>query len=480
MADTTLLTMSIAELAPQIKARALSPVELTEAALAQADRLQPRLNSFITLLHEQARLRAKEQEAALMRGEYHGPLHGIPIGIKDNIATAGIRSTVGSKVLAKHIPTEDAYVVSRCKEAGAIMIGKENLEEFAAGSTSNNLHYGAVHNPWNLEHIPGGSSGGGGANVAACVTFASLGTDLGGSVRGPANFCGVVGLKQTYGRVSQRGLMVTSFHGDHIGPITRSVRDSALVLQAIAGYDPLDPSTVPVPVPDFCARLGQDLRGLKMGIPSHYYFDIIHPEIDTAVRQAIAALEALGVELREVTLPSMQYAGALRIASMVDNLVVHEPYLAAQREDYGPTVLYRTLAGQFVLGRDYAKALKVQRLIKEDYARVLQEVDFLATPSSPVAAWRIDQETITLGGQAYPVRGPGSGVTARCTNPSNATGLPAMSIPCGFTPAGLPIGLQLIGRPFEEPLLFQVAHGYEAVSPSRQRRPSLVSGAAHG
>ena len=475
MADMSLVTMSIAELAPKIKARAISPVELTEAALAQAERLQPLLNSFISLLPEHAMQQAREQEAALMRGDYHGPLHGIPIGIKDNIATAGIRSTVGSKVLRDHVPTEDAYVVSRCKAAGAIILGKENLEEFAAGSTSNNLHYGAVHNPWNLAHIPGGSSGGGGANVAACVTFASLGTDLGGSVRGPANFCGVVGLKQTYGRVSQRGLMVTSFNGDHIGPITRSVRDSALMLQVIAGYDPLDPSTVPVPVPDFSARLGQDLHGLTMGLPSNYYFDLLDPAVEAAVRQAIAALQDLGVELREVTLPSMQYAGALRIAAMADGLVVHEPYLATQRQDYGPTVLYRTLAGQFVLGRDYAKALKVQRLIKEDYARVLQEVDFLVTPSAPVAAWRIDQDHIMVGGETHPVRGPGSGVTARCTSPSNATGLPAMSIPCGFTPAGLPIGLQLIGRPFAEDLLFQVAHGYEAVSLSRQQRPALAT-----
>jgi len=474
MADTALVTMTISELAPKIKAKAISPVELTEAVLAQVDRLQPVLNSFITILHDQARRQAREQEAALMRGEYRGPLHGIPIGIKDNIATAGIRTTVGSKVFTDYVPEEDAYVVSRCKEAGAIMIGKENLEEFAAGSTSNNLHYGAVHNPWNLDHIPGGSSGGGGANVAACVTFASLGTDLGGSVRGPANFCGVVGLKQTYGRVSQRGLLVTSFNGDHIGPITRSVQDSALMLQAIAGYDPLDPSTVPVPVPDFSALLGQELRGLKMGIPSNYYFDIIEPEVDTAVRQAIAALEALGVEAREVALPSMQYAGALRIAGMADSVVTHEPYLKTHRHDYGPTVLYRTLAGQFVLGRDYAKALKVQRLIKEEYARVLQDVDFLVTPASPVAAWRIDTETVALDGTAYPVRGPGAGMTARCTSPSNATGLPAMSIPCGFTRAGLPIGLQLIGRPFEEARLFQVAHGYEAVSPSRQRRPALV------
>lgn len=474
MAESSLLTLTISELATRIKARDISPVEVTEAVLAQAERLQPTLNSFITLLPDQARHQAREQEAALMRGEYRGPLHGIPIGIKDNLATAGIRTTVGSKVLAAHVPEEDAYAVRRCKEAGAIIIGKENLEEFAAGSTSNNLHYGAVHNPWHLNHIPGGSSGGGGANVAACVTFASLGTDLGGSVRGPAHFCGVVGLKQTFGRVSQRGLLVTSFNGDHIGPLTRSVRDNALMLQTLAGHDPLDPSTVPVPVPDFSSRLGQDLRGLKMGIPSNYYFDLIDPQVETTVRQAITALEGLGVEARQVALPTMQYAGALRIAGMADSLVTHEPYLATHRHDYGPTVLYRTLAGQFVLARDYAKALKVQRLIKEEYARVLQEVDFLVTPTSPVAAWRIDAETITLGGETYPVRGPGAGMTARCTSPSNATGLPAMSIPCGFTPAGLPIGLQLIGRPFEEALLFQVAHGYEAISPSRGRRPALV------
>ena len=476
MTASEFITLTISELAPRIKAREISPVELTEAALAQADRLQPTLNSFITILHEQARSQAREAEAALSRGEYLGPLHGIPIGIKDNIATAGIRTTVGSKVLADQIPDEDALVVSRCKEAGAIILGKENMEEFAAGSTSNNLHYGAVHNPWNLDYIPGGSSGGSGANVASCVTFASLGTDLGGSVRGPANFSGIVGLKQTYGRVSQRGLQVTSFNGDHIGPLNRSVSDSALVLQTIAGHDPLDPSTVPVPVPDFSESLGKSLRGLKMGIPSNYYFDSLDSDVETAVRQAINALEELGAEARDVTIPSMKYAGALRIAGMVDGIVAHEPHLEKARQDYGPSVLYRTLAGQFVLGRDYAKALKVQRIIQEDYARVFQDVDFLVTPSAPVAAWRIDSETVTIGGAEYPVRGPGSGMTSRFTSPSNATGLPAISVPCGFTNGGLPIGLQLIGRSFEEPLLFQVADGYEAVSASRNRKPATVSG----
>ena len=476
MANSNLTKLTISELAPMIQAREVSPVELTEAALEQVDRLQPTLNSFITVLHEQAREQAKEQEAALMRGEYRGPLHGIPIGIKDNIDTGGIRTTVGSRVLSGQVPAEDALTVAKVKEAGAVILGKENLEEFAAGSTSNNLHYGAVHNPWDLDHIPGGSSGGGGANVAACVTFASLGTDLGGSVRGPANFCGVVGMKQTFGRVSQRGLQVTSFNGDHIGPMTRSVADNALVLQAIAGYDPLDPSTVPVPVPDFSGLLGQGVSGLRMGIPGNYYFDFLHPDTEAAVRRAISALEELGAEAVEVELPMMEYAGALRIPGMADSVVTHEPFLRDNRDDYGPTVLYRTLAGQFVLGRDYSKAMKVQRLVKEEYARVLQDVDFLVTPSSPVPAWRIDSETVNIDGKDYPVRGPGSGMTSRCTSPSNATGLPAMSIPCGFSQDGLPIGLQLIGRPFEEPLLYRVAHAYEDVSPSKGRRPGVADG----
>jgi len=476
MAATELLTLSIAELATKIRARQVSPVELTEAALAQAERLQPSLDSFITILHDTARQQAREQEAALMRGEYRGPLHGIPIGIKDNIATAGIRTTVGSKVLAHHVPTEDAEVVRRCKAAGAIILGKENLEEFAAGPTSNNPHYGAVHNPWKLDCVPGGSSGGSGANVAACVTFASLGTDLGGSVRLPGTFCGVVGLKQTFGRVSQRGLLVTSFNGDHIGPLTRSVRDSALMLQAIAGYDPLEPSTVPVPVADYTAQLGQAVRGLKMGMPTNHYFELLDPEVERSVHQAIAALEGLGVELREVSLPMMQYVGALRIAGMADSVVTHEPFLAKGRQDYGPDVLYRTLAGQFVLARDYSKAMKVQRLIKEEHARVLQEVDVLVTPTAPVPAPPIGAQTVNLGGTAHRVRGPGSGVISKNTSPSNATGLPAITVPCGFTAAGLPIGLQLIGRPFEEALLLQVAHAYEAVSPARGRHPDVVQG----
>ena len=473
MPNDELLDLTISELAPRIASREVSPVEVTEAALARADRLQPKLNSFITLLHERAMERARELESEVAEGKYRGPLHGIPIGIKDNLATRGIRTTVGSLVLSDNVPEEDARVVTLCEEAGAIILGKENLEEFAAGATSNNPHYGAGHNPWGLDHIPGGSSGGGGANVASGVTFASLGTDLGGSVRLPGTFCGVVGLKQTFGRVSQRGLLVTSFNGDHIGPMTRSVADSALVLQAIAGYDPLDPSTVPVPVPDYLEQVGQDLAGLTAGIPSNYFFDEVDSEVEAAVRNAIAALQELGVQVREVSLPSMEYVGALRAASLADSIVTHEPYLTSDRDKYGPNVIYRTLAGQFVLGRDYSRALKVQRLIKEEYARVLQEVDFLVTPTAPIPAPRIDAVDLELNGETHRVRGPGSGFISRNTSPMNGNGLPAITVPCGFSGEGLPIGVQFIGSPFDERLLFRVAAGYEQVSPSKGVRPQV-------
>ena len=476
MADTEILELTISELAPKIRAREVSPVDVVEAALAQADRLQPTLNSFITILYEQARSRAKELEEELVRGEYRGPLHGIPIGIKDNIATGGILTTVGSKMFANYVPEEDAHAVSLCKQAGAVILGKENLHEFAAGGSSENPHYGAIHNPWALDHSPGGSSGGGGANVASCVTYASLGTDGGGSVRHPAAYCGIVGLKQTWGRVSQRGLLVTIFDGDYIGPLTRSAGDSALMLQAMAGYDPRDPGAVPVPVPDFTAALEAGVRGLKMGIPTNHYFDVVDPEVEAAVRRAIDALVELGAEPRDVAIPSLQYAGALRFTTMPDRVVIHEPYIRDHREDYGADVLYFGVVGQLFLARDYAKAIRVQRMIKEDHAKALKEVDFLVTPTHPILPPLIGATTTKIGGKEYRLTGPGSGLPAagRNTGPSNFTGFPAISVPCGFNHEGLPVGLQLIGRPFEEGLLFRVAHSYESVSPSKGLRPSIL------
>ena len=474
MADAELLKLSISELAPRIKAREVSPVEVTEAALAQAERLQPKLNSFIKLLPDEAMAAAREQEAALARGEYKGPLHGIPIGIKDNIATAGIPTSSGSRILENFIPDEDAQALTLCKNAGAIVLGKENLSEFAAEATSNNRYFGAVHNPWNIDYVPGGSSGGGGANVAASVTFASLGSDIGGSVRLPGAFCGVVGLKQTFGRVSQRGLQVTHFNGDHISPLTRTVRDNALLLQTIAGYDPLDPTTVPVPVSDYTASLGRDLKGLKLGIPKEHFFDLIEPQVDAAFRQAVSAPEGLGVEAREVSIPMLEYSGAYGVAAMTDNFVSHEPHIKAGRGDYEPVILQGYLTTQFFLARDYAKALRVLRLIQQDYARILQEVDFLVTPTTPMSALRIDSTTINLGGEEHPGGRAGARLISRNTGLFNPSGLPVISVPCGFGSEGLPIGLQIICRPFEEELMFSIAHAYEGVSPSKGQIPGIV------
>jgi aspartyl-tRNA(Asn)/glutamyl-tRNA(Gln) amidotransferase subunit A len=348
------------------------------------------------------------------------------------------------------------------------------LEEFAAGATSNNPHFGPVRNPWGTEHIPGGSSGGGGANVAAEVTFASLGTDLGGSVRLPGSFCGVVGLKQTFGRVSQRGLLVTSYNGDHIGPMTRSVADSAIVLQAIAGHDPLDPSSVPVPVSDYSAGLNRGVRGLRIGVPSNHYFEDLDPDVEDATLRAIAALEELGAVSVPIDLPMMKYIGAVRMAAMSDSIVTHEPFLRSNREDYGPDVLYRTLGGQFVLGHHYSKAMKAQRLIQEDYARVLQDVDIIVTPTTPLCAPRIDAPYIDHLGETHRVRGAGSGLVSRNTSPFNSTGHPAITVPCGLNHDGLPIGLQFIAAGFREDILFQVAAAYEGVSPSQGRRPPML------
>ena len=475
MAENDLTKLTIAELAPKIKAREVSPVEVTMAALGRAREMQPVINSFITLMPEQALAQAKAREEAIGKGDYRGPLDGVPIGIKDNIATAGIRTTVGSKVFADFVPDEDARTVELCKQAGAIILGKENMHEFAAGGTSDNPHYGPVRNPWGLDRIPGGSSGGSAANVVTGVTYASLGTDLGGSVRGPAAYCGIVGLKQTFGRISQRGLMVTSFNGDHIGPLTRSVADNAIMLQVMAGYDPLDPSTVPVPVPDYSAAVGRSIAGLKVGVPTTHFFDIVDGEVRVAVEKAINSLQELGAEVVEVSFETLQYADVLQVLFLPESIVVHEQYLAEHKEAYSKDLATRLLAGQFVLARDFIRAMKVQRLIKEEFASVLQRVDLLAMPTTVCPAYPIGAEVLTIEGKEYPLKGAGGIVAGRNTYLGNATGLPALTVPCGFSSGGLPFALQLMGRPFEEETLFQVASAYETVSPSYGKWPPVLA-----
>lgn len=467
--SNSLTDMSISELGPRIRNRSISPVEVTKAILDRIERLQPVLNSFITVLPEAAMASAREREQAIMHGHYLGPLDGIPFGVKDNIATAGIRTTVGSRVFDRHVPAEDAHVVARLKGTGAILVGKENLLEFASGDSglemSNNRFFGQARNPWNTEYFSGGSSSGSGPNVAARMTYFSLGTDMGGSARCPASLNGIVGFKQTFGRVSVRGLLMSSLIGDHICPLTRTVSDNALVLQVIAGHDALDPTTMPVPVPDYSASLGKPLAGLKAGVPKDFYFDIIDPEVDEAVRKAITDLEELGVEVSEVRLPMTAFAELAQIAGSADTFITHEPYLKAQRQDYSPVLANQYLAGQFLLAKDYAKSMRAQRLIREDFARALAGVDFLITPTQAIPAHRIKAESFTIGEQTVPMKEVVR-YLSRNTFLTNLTGLPSLTVPCGLTRAGLPIGLQFIGKPFDEALLLQVASGYETVSPS--------------
>ena len=474
MASSSLIGMSIADIAPQIAARQLSPVELVDASITQIERLQPDLKGFITLLFDEARATAKQREQAIMSGDYRGPLDGIPVGIKDGIAVAGVKATVGALALDDHVPAEDAEAVRRLRAAGAIIVGKENMHEFAAGGRSNNPHYGAVRNPWAPDRIPGGSSGGSGANVAAGLTFASLGTDVGGSVRYPGHCCGVVGMKQTFGRASQRGSLMTWHHGDHIGPLTRTVRDSALVLQTYAGHDPRDPSTVPVPVPDFCADLGTDLKGVKVGVPRDFFFDIIADDVEQAINAAVTALKDLGAEIVDVALPYLDYARSAWLLMAVETAVTHEHVLRDRRDAITDDLVVGMLAGQFILARDYIKARKVQRLIKEGFAEALQQVDLLISPTSPTVAPKVDAESIQIKGVEYELTLTRDEVLGRDTFLGNIVGIPAISLPCGFGEDDMPIGLQIMGRPFEETLVYRAAAAYESVSPARDARPPIM------
>ena len=481
MAELGLLSQTISELAPRIKSRELSPVEVTQAAIAHAERMQPILKSFITLTPELALRRAQELESSLMRGEYLGPLHGVPIGLKDMLLTKGVRTTDGGKPMENYVPEHDAGVVEQLRSAGAVLLGKENMHEIGAGFVSDNKWYGRVRNPWDLERIAGGSSGGSAANVSSFVTFASVGTDGGGSVRQPAAVCGHVGFKATYGRISNRGALEGSDPAAfHVGPHTRSVRDSAIMLQAMAGYDPLDPSTVPVPVDDYVSTLGHTIKGLVMGVPSNYFFDPIDPEVADAVMKAVAVLEGLGVESRQVEIKyidqMMKVGGVLELAG---SAIPWEEVLRKGRNQMSPAERHWALSGQFLLASDLVQAQQMRRLFQQEWATTMEQVDFLVTPTTVALPYRFEDKTIAVGDTQVDLSGlipdDFSGwIMGRNTVLANYTGVPAITVPCGFSTGGLPIGLQIMGRPWEESLVLRVAHHYEAAVPRSQTVPPAV------
>ena len=427
------------------------------------------MNAYITVTAERAREDAQRATEEFAVGKVRGPLHGIPIAHKDLYETGGIRTTGGAKIHASHIPLVDCTVARKLREAGTILLGKLNTHEYAYGVTTNNPHFGPTRNPWDLDRIPAGSSGGSGAAIAAGLATATTGSDTGGSIRMPASVCGVVGLKPTYGRVSKAGVLPLSYRYDHTGPLTRTVEDAALVLNVIAGYDPADPASVRVPVDDVTAFLRAGVRGLRIGVPRSYFFDHLEDDIAAAMDLAIDVLVQLGADVRDVDITGVADGlGGTFGFVLAEAQDIHAVSLRHRPEDFGSDV--REMLSSYWPGT--TELMAGQRAIDALTAAmrtVLETVDVLVTPTTPITAVRIGQETVHYGGIEESVLG----AMIRCTAPFNATHLPALSLPCGFNREGLPIGLQIAGRPFDEATVLRVGHAYEQATDWHLRTPRL-------
>ncbi|MEM7024151.1 MAG: amidase [Pseudomonadota bacterium] len=452
---------SITELAPRLAAKEISPVEVTELMLARIERYEPSLNAFITVTADSARQQARAAESAIMAGDAAGPLHGIPLGIKDLYATRGIATTYGSPLYADWVPDFDAAAVERLRQAGAVLIGKTNLHELAYGSTSVNAHYGPVHNPWRQDHHPGGSSGGSSAAVAAGMCYAATGSDTGASIRQPAACCGIVGIKPTFGRISKFGALPLSWSQDHAGPLTRTVADAALLMQVLAGHDPRDPTSVDRPVPDFSAELDRGVRGTRIGIPRAFFFDDCDPEVIAAVEAAIQVLRDEGAEVEEIELAHMD---AVYAAGVVTIATEGASFHAADLRER-PELFSRELRASFELGSfysavDYVQAQRLRRHLLDQACTAMACFDAIVMPTAPVPATPIEDTP-----REHAMLRP------RNTIPFNALGLPAISVPCGLTEAGLPIGLQIAGHAFEEVAVLRIAAAYERATAWRRIPP---------
>jgi aspartyl-tRNA(Asn)/glutamyl-tRNA(Gln) amidotransferase subunit A len=449
------LRLAIEATAELIRTRQISPVSLVESCLARIAALEPRLNAFITVTADLAREQARRAERDIAAGRYKGPLHGIPVAVKDLFATKGIRTTAGSRILAEWVPEEDATVVRKLHESGAVLLGKLGLHEFAYGISSVNPHFGDVHNPWDTTKIPGGSSGGSAVAVVASEAYATLGSDTGGSIRIPAALCGCVGLKPTFGRASLFGAVPLSWSLDHPGPLARTVRDVALTMTAIAGYDPRDPASADRPIADLLAHIDRGAQGLRVGIPTDHVWDECDPAIATAVRGAIDALARAGADVREIRWPrAAEYAKAASAILGVEARAYHEGAFPGRSSDYGPLVRARLASQGDVDADTYARSMKLLREARGGASdRDLEGVDVVAMPTVPTRAWTIDE--------AKEVGRPSE--WTRITRIFDLTGQPAISLPCGMDPDGLPVGLQLAARMWDEAAALRAARAYERV-----------------
>src|SRR6516225_899238 len=461
--------LTIAEVSRLIEQKKLSPVELTTELIRRAQGIDPQLNTYLLLTAERALDQARQAEREIAAGNYRGPMHGVPFGLKDIYSTAGIRTTGHSRICLDTVPTADATTVKKLYEAGAVLTGKLATHEFAHGGPSFDLPWPPARNPWNREHFTGGSSSGSGAAVAAGLVPAALGSDTGGSIRGPAALCGIVGLKPTYGLVSRHGVYTNSFSFDHAGPMTWTVEDCAIMLQAIAGYDAKDPASATRPVPDYRAALTGDVKGLRIGIVRHLYEDDCPAtsEVNAAVEEACGILQSLGATLSDVRLrPALDYYDVKITIAESELLAVHEQALRTRPGDFGEDFLGRVLPAVLISSRDYIQAQRERRRMLAEMAPVYANYDVLVTagaggPAPRLGTWR----TLEFWRRAS------------LTTPFNVTGGPALAQCIGFSSNGLPLSMQIVGRPFDDATVLRVAHAYEKATQWRQRRPQLDPGA---
>jgi aspartyl-tRNA(Asn)/glutamyl-tRNA(Gln) amidotransferase subunit A len=480
--------LTLSEAHQRLRNHEFSSQDLTEAILRRIDETDTKIHAYITLCRDTALEQAQAADRRLHKATSIDPVLGIPIAIKDNFLTDGVRTTCASRMLGNFIPPYDATVIARLRFAGSVFAGKTNLDEFAMGSSTENSAFVPTSNPWNLERVPGGSSGGSAAAVAAGECLAALGTDTGGSIRQPAAYCGIVGLKPTYGRVSRYGIVAFASSMDQVGPLTKDVRDCALMLEAIAGYDQADSTSINVSAPRYSAELTDNIKGLRVGVPKEYFVAGMQPEVEQAVRKAVHHLAKSGAEVEEISLPHTEYAVAVyyivATAEASSNLARYdgmrfghrssandliEMYMKTREEGFGTEVKRRIMLGTYALSAGYydayyLKAQQVRALIKKDFDQAFETCDVIVTPTAPTTAFRLGEKT------ADPLQMYLSDIY---TLSVNLAGLPALSLPCGFDSDGLPIGMQIIGKHFDESTVLRLAHAYEQATEWHKQRPEF-------
>jgi|SRR5579875_277215 len=472
MSTDEFCALSIAEVSQLLSRKEISPLMLVKAYFKRIEKFDKAINSYITILAERAISDAQRAEQEIVSGNWRGPLHGVPIALKDLFNVCGVATTGGSRLFAGRIAKEDAACVTGLWKAGAIILGKTNMHELAYGATNEDSASGPTHNPWALDRIPGGSSGGSAAAISADLCAGATGSDTGGSIRVPSALCGVVGLKPTFGRISRRGLIPLSFTMDHAGPITKVVKDAAFMLEAMATYDAVDPGSVKRPVPGFTASIGDGIKGLKIGLDPKWALVNLEPDVQAAFEAALDVLRSLGSEVVEVSLPRISEGFEAGITMLAcEATALYERDLKSRPQDFFPQVRDRLLKGFDLRGIDYARARETGDFIRRGLENALETVNLLVTPTCGITATKLGLDTVVVGGKE---RSP-LGALSWFTRVFNVTGLPAITVPCGFSRAGLPIGLQFAGPAWDEALVLRAAFAYEQATDWNRARPKLVA-----